>query len=118
MGVLERKAGIKLSEQEIYLSVASGLHVEEPAVDLAVAFAIVSCYKNKALPPKTIVLGEIGLTGEIRGVNFIEQRVKEAQRMGFENAVIPALNLPQMTKFKGMEIKGVANIREALEEFK
>ncbi len=118
MGVLERKAGIKLSEQEIYLSVASGLHVEEPAVDLAVAFAIVSCYKNKALLPKTIVLGEIGLTGEIRGVNFIEQRIKEAQRMGFEKAVIPALNMPQLEKFKGIKLRGISNIREALEEFK
>ncbi|MCX5749829.1 MAG: DNA repair protein RadA [Candidatus Saganbacteria bacterium] len=111
IGVLERKAGIRLSEQEIYMSVASGIYVDEPAADLPAACAIVSCVKNKAVDPKTVIIGEIGLTGEIRSVPHIEKRLQEAKKLGFTKAVFPKGN---STAIPGMKSVIVSNLKEAV----
>jgi len=116
IGVLERKAGIKLSESDIYLSIASGIYVDEPAVDLPVAMAIASCARNKGIDPKTVVIGEIGLTGEIRAVSNIEKRLKESAKLGFSKAIIPATNADGLKAIPGIEIVKVGNIREAIEQ--
>ncbi len=113
MGVLERKAGVKISDHDAFLSVTAGLYVEEPAIDLAIAMAIVSCGNNKGLDPKTIYLGEIGLTGEIRSVTQIEQRLSEAAKLGFTTAVVPKASMDQI-KVKGIKIVGVSNVKEAV----
>lgn len=116
IGVLERKAGIKLSESDIYLNIASGIYVDEPAVDLPVAMAIASCARNKGIDPKTVVIGEIGLTGEIRAVANIEKRLKESAKLGFSKAIIPATNADGLKAIPGIEIIKVGNIREAVEK--
>ena len=116
IGVLESKAGIKLSESDIYLSVASGIYTDEPAMDLPVALAIASCARNKGIDPKTVVIGEIGLTGEIRAVPHIEKRLKESAKLGFKKAIIPASNADSIKSVPGIEIVKVGNIREAVEK--
>ena len=115
IGVLERKAGIKLSESDIYMSVASGIYTDEPAMDLPVAMAIASCARNKGIDPKTVVVGEIGLTGEIRAVPNIEKRLKESAKLGFSKAIIPSSNADNIKSVPGIEIIKVGNIREATE---
>lgn len=115
LGVLDRKAGVKAGDSDVYLSVASGVYIDETAVDLPVAAAIVSCVKNKGIDPKTIVVGEIGLTGEIRSVPNIETRLNEAQRLGFKTAIIPSSNKISSKGLKGMDLKAVSNIKEAIE---
>ena len=114
IGVLERKAGIKLFEQDVYLSVTSGLYVEEPAADLPVALAIVSCVKNKGLDPKMIIAGELGLTGEIRSISNIQKRLAEAAATGFTKALVPKINLNKIKPVKGIELIGVSDIKEVV----
>ncbi len=114
MGVLERKAGIRLSEMDVYLNVASGIFIDEPAIDLPAACAIVSSYKNIGIDPKKIVIGEIGLTGEIRRVSNIDNRIKEAERLGFCQALVPSNNDPGKTKYKSIKLGEIRNIKEAI----
>lgn len=116
IGVLERKAGIRLSESDVYLNVASGIYIEEPACDLAVLSAIASSSKNKGIDPSIVIIGEIGLTGEIRAVSNIVQRVSEAKKLGFKKAIIPSASYSQIKKIEknNMEILDVKNVKEVL----
>jgi len=102
--VLEARCGLPISSNDVYLNVASGLKITEPAADLAVALAILSSFKKEALPSKTIAFGEIGLTGEVRSVGHINNRLKEASKLGFEQAIIPALTAKQKD-FRDLNIK-------------
>lgn len=111
MAVLEKRMGLKLSFCDAYVNVAGGMKVNEPALDMAVGLAIISSYMNKPLPPKTIVFGEIGLTGEIRGVSQAEARVNEAIQLGYENCIMPKVNVASI-KNKGIKITGVGHISE------
>lgn len=113
IAVLERRSGLKLFEQDIYLNVAGGLKVMEPAADLAVAAAIASCYKNKPIGAETVVLGEVGLGGEVRSVNRLEARLMEAQQLGFKRAVI---SQSIKKSFKGLEVITVSTVAEALQK--
>jgi len=110
IAVLERQLGLKLSSADIYVNAAGGVKVTEPAIDLAIAVAIASCYKNKPVDAKTSVIGEIGLAGEIRSVSQIEQRVKEAEKLGFKQIVIPQANAKEL---KASKAKATPNIKEA-----
>ncbi|MFA6170020.1 MAG: DNA repair protein RadA [Candidatus Margulisiibacteriota bacterium] len=92
LAVLERQLGLKLSSADVYVNAAGGVRVLEPAVDLPIALAIVSCYKSMPIDYKTIAMGEIGLTGEIRSISHLEKRLKEAEKLGFTTAVIPKGN--------------------------
>ncbi len=87
--VLAKRLGLPLASHDIFVNVAGGLKIQEPAADLGIALAIVSSFKNLSLPPKTVVFGEIGLLGEIRKVGQVEQRIKEAKRLGFTEIVSP-----------------------------
>ncbi|MFV0341676.1 MAG: DNA repair protein RadA [Anaerocolumna sp.] len=98
MAVLEKRLGIQLSGMDAYINVAGGMKVNEPALDLAIILAILSSYRNKALDSKTIAFGEIGLTGEVRAVNMAEQRVMEAEKMGFTTCILPKINKDSMSK--------------------
>jgi DNA repair protein RadA/Sms len=89
LAVLERRAGLQLAGQDVYVSVAGGVGVEEPAADLGVAVAVASSFRNRPVDPHTVVIGEVGLAGEIRGVPQMGKRLSEAMRLGFERAVIP-----------------------------
>lgn len=111
MAVLEKRAGIQLSDCDAYVNVAGGLRITEPALDLAVVTAIISSIKNIALDNKTVLFGEVGLTGEIRAVNMAEQRVAEASKMGFDVCILPAANKERI-KSTGIKLIGVKNIQE------
>ncbi len=113
MAVLEKRAGIQLSDCDAYVNVAGGMRITEPALDLAVVTALLSSYKNAALDNKTVVFGEVGLTGEIRAVNMAEQRAAEAAKMGFERCILPQANKEHI-KNNGIKLIGVRNISEVM----
>ncbi len=113
MAVLEKRAGIQLSDCDAYVNVAGGMRITEPALDLAVITAIISSYKNIALDNKTVLFGEVGLTGEVRAVNMAEQRVTEASKMGFEVCILPQANKEHI-KAAGIKLIGVKNIQEVM----
>lgn len=116
MAVLEKRLGIQLSGMDAYINVAGGMKINEPALDLAIVLAILSSYKNKALDSKTIVFGEIGLTGEVRAVNMAEQRVIEASKMGYNVCVLPQVNKENIIN-PNIKLIGVKNIREIINLF-
>ncbi len=114
MAVLEKRVGLLLQNQDAYLKVAGGLKLDEPAVDLAVAVSIASSFQDKPTKPTDVVIGEIGLTGEVRRVSRIEQRVQEAAKLGFKRAIIPAKNIGGWSFPEEMEIIGINSVQEAL----
>ncbi|KRN93339.1 DNA repair protein RadA [Pediococcus stilesii] len=114
MAVLEKRANMTLQNQDAYLKAAGGVKLDEPAIDLAIAISIVSSFKNRGTRPTDSFVGEIGLTGEIRRVNRIEQRVAEAQKLGFQRILVPKNNLKGWTPPKGIEVVGVETIADAI----
>lgn len=110
--VLQKRAGLNLSTQDIYLNIAGGISVREPAADLAVILSVASSFKNKPIPEDIIVLGEVGLAGEVRSVNNIEKRLKEAAKLGFTKAVVPK---SRISAPKGLNIISVSSVKDALE---
>lgn len=115
IAVLEKKASIPLGSQDVYINVVSGIRLVEPAVDLGTIMVVASSFKNVSIPKDIIVIGEVGLTGEVRTVNFIDKRIKEAEKMGFKKCIIPENNKKLLKSKYNIEIVGVKNIREALE---
>ena len=114
MAVLEKRAGINLWGFDAYVSVAGGMRINDPAIDLGVACAIASGFKNNPIGDDVIIIGEIGLAGEIRGVSNVMQRVKEAAKMGFKSCIIPKSNYDkEMTKLD-IKVMGVSTLSEAL----
>ncbi|WP_242365758.1 DNA repair protein RadA [Enterococcus faecalis] len=114
MAVLEKRAGLLLQNQDAYLKAAGGVKINEPAIDLALAISIASSYKEKGTSSSECFIGEIGLTGEIRRVNSIEQRVREAQKLGFTKVYVPKNNLGGWEAPEGIEIISVSTIGETL----
>ncbi|MGX7195896.1 DNA repair protein RadA [Enterococcus olivae] len=114
MAVLEKRAGLLLQNQDAYLKAAGGVRLNEPAIDLAIAISIASSYREKGTDATECFIGEIGLTGEIRRVNAIEQRVKEVQKLGFKKVYLPKNNLVNWEPPKGIKVVGVATLDEAL----
>jgi DNA repair protein RadA/Sms len=120
LAVLERRAGLRLSDQDVYLATVGGVKITEPAADLAIALALASARTDIAIASKTIAIGEVGLAGEVRGVTSIERRLSEAARLGYELAVIPIskdLNLTDK-KFANLKIEQVADLKQALQAVK
>ncbi|HHV10519.1 MAG TPA: DNA repair protein RadA [Clostridiales bacterium] len=113
MAVLEKRAGVQLSDCDAYVNVAGGMRITEPALDLAVTTAILSSYKNTPMDNKTVIFGEVGLTGEIRAVNLAEHRVAEAAKMGFEVCILPQANKEHI-KAPGIKLIGVRSIQEVM----
>lgn len=115
MAVLEKRAGMDLGSYDSYVNLAGGIKMNEPALDLGVIVAIASSFRDKTIDPYTIVFGEVGLTGEIRGVNMAEKRVLEAAKLGFKRCILPKANLKGLKNIPGMQLNGVSNISEVLE---
>ncbi|GGH85475.1 DNA repair protein RadA/Sms [Pullulanibacillus pueri] len=115
MAVLEKRVGLLLQNHDAYVNVAGGVRLDEPAVDLAVALSIASSFRDQASLPTDVVIGEVGLTGEVRRVSRIEQRVIEAQKMGFTRAIIPSQNVGGWTFPDGIQVIGVSTVKEAME---
>lgn len=113
LAVLEKRIGLNLSKQDVYVNVIGGIDVNEPAADLGIALAIVTCVRDVVFDPETAIIGEIGLSGEIRAVNHIEKRINEAQKLGFKRIIIPESNDVQ-EEFKGIQIVKVKRILEAI----
>ena len=116
IAMLEKRAGLQLSGDDVFVNIAGGLEVDEPAVDLGVVTAIVSSFKNLTVDPHTAVFGEIGLTGEVRGAMQASVRAREAQALGFKKIVLPASNVPGLERLLGVRIIGVKSVDEALDE--
>jgi DNA repair protein RadA/Sms len=112
VAVMEKKLGMNLSHQDIFVNVAGGLRIEEPAVDLGVVVAVASSHLDHVVPPSTVVFGEVGLAGEVRGVSFGEQRVKESARLGFERCILPRSSARGIKPTKGMELIGARDLQE------
>lgn len=115
MAVLEKRAGIHLSNADAYVNIAGGIKMNEPAIDLGIVMALVSSYKNRPVNEKTIVFGEVGLSGEVRAVSMPEQRVAEAKRLGFETCIIPEVSMSMVKDRKGIKMVGVNTINDAIQ---
>lgn len=114
MAVLEKRVGMLLQNQDAYLKVAGGVKLDEPAIDLAIAVSIASSFRDQPTRPTDCVIGEVGLTGEVRRVSRIEQRVQEAAKLGFERIILPENNLGGWKGPSGIQLIGVATVGEAL----
>ena len=113
LAVLEKRIGLNLSKQDVYVNVIGGIDVSEPAADLGIALAIITCVRDVIFDSHTAIVGEIGLSGEIRAVNHIEKRINEAQKLGFKRIIIPETNDIQ-DDIKGIEVVKVRRIIEAI----
>ncbi len=114
IAVLEKRGHLNLGNQDVYLNVVSGMRIVEPAVDLGASLVIASSFKNTYIPKDTAIIGEVGLTGEVRSVNMIDKRLKEAERLGIKRCIIPENNKKSLRGSYKMEIVGVRNIKDAL----
>ncbi len=114
MAVIEKRLGIRMSDCDAYVNVAGGMRINEPALDLAVVAVLLSSYRNRALPSRILVFGEVGLTGEVRAVNMAEQRVLEAAKLGYSCCILPNVN-KKVISIDGIRLIGISNIRELLE---
>lgn len=115
MAVLEKRLGLHLSNYDAYVNIAGGVKMNEPAIDLGIVMAIASSYKNHPIDEKTIVFGEVGLSGEVRAVSMPEQRVSEAKKLGFETCIIPEVSKDMVKGIAGIKIIGVKNIGDAIQ---
>jgi len=115
LAVLEKRAGLSLSQEDVFINVAGGVRLTEPAADLAVACAVASSLLNRPARSDTVALGELGLVGEVRAVARVAERVREAHRLGFSRCVLPKANLKDFPKGLPLEAKGVSTISEAVE---
>lgn len=114
LAVLEKRVGLNLSKQDVYVNVIGGVEISEPAADLGIALAVATCARDVVVDPQTVIIGEIGLSGEIRAVNNIEKRIKEAQKLGFRKAIIPAANSKLDKATEGIEIIRVKRLIDAI----
>lgn len=115
IAVLEKNMGLNLSNHDVFLNVVGGVKVNEPASDLAACMAIVSSFKEQAIRQDTVIMGEVGLTAEVRGISQIQVRIKEARRLGFKRCIIPNSDLKDLRKDSKLELISVDNVKEALE---
>lgn len=115
MAVLEKRLGVQMSDCDAYVNLAGGMRIMEPAIDLGIAMAIVSSFKNRAIDDKVIAFGEIGLSGEVRGVSMTEQRISEAAKLGFTTCIVPEVNRKQLKPIEGVRIVGVKTVQDAID---
>ena len=115
LAVLEKRAGMVLSGSDAYVNIAGGMRLDDPAADLGIVFALVSSFRNRPLDESMVVFGEVGLSGEVRGVSAAEQRVREAVKMGFQTCIMPKTNAEHLKSIEGIKVVGVSNISQALE---
>ncbi|MBI5807884.1 MAG: DNA repair protein RadA [Ignavibacteriales bacterium] len=116
LAVLEKRANLRLSSQNVFLNIAGGIRIDEPAVDLAICSAIASNFSDKFAKNDTVVIGEVGLGGEVRSVNHIEKRIQEATKLGFKRVIIPSNNFKSIKTKSSIEIIPVDNLHFALQK--
>ncbi len=114
IAVLEKRLGLQMGGCDAYVNIAGGIKIQEPAIDLGIVMALVSSFKNKAVDEKMIALGEVGLSGEVRGVSMIQPRVQEAGKLGFTTCVIPKVSMDAVKDIPGMKIIGVNSVADAI----
>lgn len=117
VAVLEKKMGMQLGNYDSYVNIAGGIKVVEPSLDLSIVCALASSFRNVAVRDDTIIFGEVGLTGEVRGITQCEKRVHEAQKMGFKRCLVPHANIKHLKSPKGISIIGVKSVEDALTHF-
>ncbi len=116
IAVIEKRLGLQLTGDDVFVNIAGGLEVDEPAADLGVIAAIASSFRNLQIPPEVAVFGEVGLTGEVRGVLQAQSRAREAQILGFKKLILPESNRKGLEKLLGIRVVGVKNLEEAMDE--
>ena len=114
MAVLEKRAGMNFSSQDVYINLVGGIKVNEPALDLGIVLSAASSFKNVSIKEDVVVIGEVGLTGEVRSVNMIEKRIKEAEKLGYKTCIIPESNKKLLKENFKLDIIGVKNIVDAM----
>ena len=118
IAVLEKIVGLPFGNQDVYVNIVGGIKINEPALDLGIILAAASSYKNICIPIGTMAIGEVGLTGEVRSVNMVEKRIKEAEKLGFKTCIIPESSKRQLKGEYKANIIGVKNIDEAMKYLK
>ena len=116
IAVLEKKAGLMLGSQDVYCNVVGGIRINEPAIDLGIVCVSASSFKNIPIPSDVVIMGEVGLTGEVRRINLIEKRLKEAEKLGFKKCIIPENNKKVLKEKYKLDIIGVKNVNEAMQK--
>ena len=114
LAVLEKRLNMPLSSCDAYINIAGGIRMNEPAIDLAMVLAIISSYQDKPIDEKTIVFGEVGLSGEVRAVSMARQRVMEAKKLGFRRVILPKVSADSMEAVDGIQLVGVATVLDAM----
>lgn len=117
IAVLEKRLGMQLGNCDAYVNIAGGIKITEPAIDLGIAMAIVSSFKNRSIDNKMIAIGEVGLSGEVRAVSQIQSRVQEAKKLGFTTCVIPFVCMDSVKEINGIKIIGVKSVGDAMNLF-
>jgi DNA repair protein RadA/Sms len=115
IAILEKRVGLHLHGEDVYLNIAGGIRVSEPAVDLGVATAIASSFRDRPIDPRTVLMGEVGLAGEVRAIAHLQARLREAEKLGFQKAVIPEPNRPIGAVAETLQLVPVSSVAEALE---
>lgn len=115
LAVLEKRVGMKIGACDVYVKVAGGIKIDEPAIDLGLSMALASSYRNRKIRAQTVIFGEVGLAGEVRAVTQAEIRIREAMKMGFTHVVLPKKNLKSLSVQLPIQLYGVDNVDEALE---
>ncbi len=115
LAVMEKRLGMHLSGQDVYVNVVGGMHIDEPAIDLGIVAAVTSSLREVPVEPGLLVLGEVGLGGEVRGISQAELRIREAAKMGFKRCLLPERNLAKLEAIEGMELVGINEVGEALD---
>ena len=112
--ILEKKLNFNMQSLDVYINVVGGLKINEPATDLAVITAIASSCKNFVIHSKILILGEVGLTGEVRSVSYADRRINEAKKMGFTRCILPQSNMKGLDRITGIELLPVTTVRQAI----
>jgi DNA repair protein RadA/Sms len=118
LAVLEKRLGMHFSSQDVYINIAGGIRIDEPACDAATALALISSYKDIPVPDDLLVLGEIGLAGECRSISTLDQRLSKAARLGFKRAAVPFRNVERLKNKHGLEIMKIRSVYDLLKLLK
>lgn len=116
IAVLEKKLGLNLNRSDVFVNIAGGVRIDEPAIDLAAALSVYSSYRDIPIDSETVVLGEVGLSGEIRTISYIDKRINEAVKLGFKRIILPKSNLKTFSSHKDIQLTGVEKIKDAVEK--
>ena len=114
LAVLEKRLNLRLSSSDVYVNIAGGIRINEPAIDLGVVLAVISSCKDKPIDEKVLAFGEVGLSGEVRAVSQAGQRVQEARKLGFTTIILPEVCREQIGKVEGVRLCGVRTVADAV----